>query len=45
MSDMTANRPAEAIEHSPPTVPQDYLAEVDLEHAHWSEITARSFTC
>jgi hypothetical protein len=24
----------------PPTVPQDYLAEVDLENARWSEITA-----
>lgn len=24
----------------PPTVPQDYLAEVDLEYARWSEITA-----
>ncbi len=24
----------------PPTVPQDYLAEVDLEYARWSDITA-----
>lgn len=24
----------------PPTVPQDYLAEVDLEYARWTEITA-----
>jgi hypothetical protein len=24
----------------PPTVPQDYLAEVDLEYARWSEIVA-----
>jgi hypothetical protein len=24
----------------PPQVPTDYLSEVDLEHAHWSEIGA-----
>jgi hypothetical protein len=32
MSDMRAD-------HMPPSVPQDYLAEVDLEYARWSEIS------
>jgi hypothetical protein len=31
---------AGATNHVPPTVPQDYLAEVDLENARWSEITS-----
>jgi hypothetical protein len=31
---------ADAANQVPPTVPQDYLAEVDLEYARWSEIAA-----
>jgi hypothetical protein len=31
---------ADATNRVPPTVPQDYLAEVDLENARWSEIVA-----
>jgi hypothetical protein len=31
---------AHAPNQVPPTVPQDYLAEVDLEYARWSEIVA-----
>jgi hypothetical protein len=40
MSDITEARQVGATDHVPPTVPQDYLAEVDLEYARWSEITA-----
>src|SRR5688572_12069181 len=41
MSDMTVVRQADATTAQvPPSVPQDYLAEVDLEYARWSEITA-----
>jgi hypothetical protein len=39
MSDMRAARQADATDHMPPSVPQDYLAEVDLEYARWSEIS------
>jgi hypothetical protein len=37
---MTVIRKADATTQVPPSVPQDYLAEVDLEYARWSEITA-----
>jgi hypothetical protein len=37
---MTVPRKADATDEVPPSVPQDYLAEVDLEYARWSEITA-----
>jgi hypothetical protein len=41
MSDKTVVRQADATTaQMPPSVPQDYLAEVDLEYARWSEITA-----
>jgi len=40
MSDITEVHQAAASDHVPPTIPQDYLAEVDLEFARWSEITA-----
>jgi hypothetical protein len=37
---MTVAGRADANDEAPPTVPQDYLAEVDVEHARWSEITS-----
>jgi hypothetical protein len=40
MSDIAESRHAGATDHAPPTVPQDYLAEVDLEYARWSEIAS-----
>lgn len=40
MSDMSVVRQAEATNQLTPSVPQDYLAEVDLEYARWSEITS-----
>jgi len=40
MSDTTVARQGDTTGQAPPTVPQDYLAEVDLEHARWSEIGA-----
>jgi hypothetical protein len=40
VSDMTVARQADFADRAPPTVPQDYLAEVDLEYARWSEVTA-----
>src|SRR3990170_3423508 len=40
MSDMSVVRRADTTAQVPPSVPQDYLAEVDLEYARWSEITA-----
>jgi hypothetical protein len=40
MSHIAEIRQADGPDHVPPTVPQDYLAEVDLEYARWSEITA-----
>jgi hypothetical protein len=38
MSDTNVVRQADATDHVRPSVPQDYLAEVDLEYARWSEI-------
>jgi hypothetical protein len=40
MSDPADIRHAGGTHQAPPSVPQDYLAEVDLEYARWSEITA-----
>ncbi len=40
MSHIADIRQADGTDHVPPTVPQDYLAEVDLEYARWSDITA-----
>lgn len=40
MSDTAEVRQADSTDQVPPTVPQDYLAEVDLEYARWSEIRA-----
>jgi hypothetical protein len=40
MSDKSVVRQAEATNQLTPSVPQDYLAEVDLEYARWSDITA-----
>ncbi|HYI66398.1 MAG TPA: hypothetical protein VEW95_05705 [Candidatus Limnocylindrales bacterium] len=40
MADIIVAQPGDPTDEAPPTVPQDYLAEVDLEHARWSEITA-----
>jgi hypothetical protein len=37
---MSVVRQADATDQMPPSVPQDYLAEVDLEYARWSEINA-----
>jgi len=40
MPEITDVRQADTTGHVPPSVPQDYLAEVDLEYARWTEITA-----
>ncbi len=40
MSHIAEIRQTDGTDHAQPTVPQDYLAEVDLEYARWSEITA-----
>ncbi len=40
MSDMSVVRQVGATNQLTPSVPQDYLAEVDLEYARWSDITA-----
>jgi len=40
MSDMTVAARADTTDQEAPPIPQDYLAEVDLEYARWSEMTA-----
>jgi hypothetical protein len=40
MADIADIRQADAAHQAPPSIPQDYLAEVDLEYARWSEISA-----